>query len=75
VKCIQSESFLVVGYEKSARARGGVGSLLLAARKGDVLQYVGSVGTGFKYKDAVELRDMLDKLVMKKPPITYDGRR
>ena len=75
VKCIQSESFFIVGYEKSAVARGGVGSLLLAARKGDVLQYVGSVGTGFKYKDAVELRDMLDKLVMKKPPITYHGRR
>ena len=75
VKCIQSESFLVVGYEKSAVARGGVGSLLLAARKNDGLQYVGSVGTGFKYKDAVKLRETLDKLVVKKPPIVYAGRR
>ncbi|SCB37579.1 non-homologous end-joining DNA ligase [Rhizobium hainanense] len=75
VKCIQSESFFVVGYEKSAVARAGVGSLLLAARRGDDLQYVGSVGTGFKYKDALELREMLDKLVMRKAPIDYDGRR
>lgn len=34
IKCIQSESFMVVGYERSASARGGIGSLLLAARKG-----------------------------------------
>ncbi|MFP3547150.1 non-homologous end-joining DNA ligase [Rhizobium sp. SIMBA_035] len=75
VKCIQSESFFVVGYEKSPVARGGIGSLLLAARKGDDLQYVGSVGTGFKYKDAVELREILDKLAIRKPAIEYDGRR
>jgi bifunctional non-homologous end joining protein LigD len=56
VKCIASESFFIVGYEKSSTARGGLGSLLLAARKGDELQYVGSVGTGFKYNDAVRAR-------------------
>lgn len=46
VKCIQSVSFFVAGYEKSAVARGRVGSLLLAARPGDDLQYVESVGMG-----------------------------
>ncbi|MFP3544391.1 hypothetical protein SB748_13025 [Rhizobium sp. SIMBA_035] len=75
VKCIQCESFFVVVYEKSAVARGGVGSLLLVARNGDGLQYVGSVGTGFKCNDAVERREMLDKLAMKKPPVPYGGRR
>ena len=75
VKCIQSESFFIVGYEKCALAPGGVGSLLLAAHKGNGLQYVGSVGTGFKSKDAAELREMLDKLAMKKPPLFYDGPR
>ena len=35
IKCIQSESFMIVGYEQSEAARGGIGSLLLAARKGD----------------------------------------
>ncbi|QKK34204.1 hypothetical protein FE844_032065 (plasmid) [Rhizobium indicum] len=51
------------------------GSLLLAARKGDDLQYVGSVGTGFKEKVAIELRETLDKLVSRKPPVSYGGRR
>ena len=75
VKCVASESFFVVGYEKSATARGGLGSLLLAARKGDGLQYVGSVGTGFKYRNAVDLREDLDRLAIKKPPVAYEGRR
>jgi bifunctional non-homologous end joining protein LigD len=75
VKCIASESFFIVGYEKSSTARGGLGSLLLAARKGDGLQYVGSVGTGFKYNDAVQLRAALDKLATKRPAVEYNGRR
>ncbi|WP_246799939.1 hypothetical protein [Rhizobium indicum] len=50
-----------------------VASLLLPARKGDDLQYVGSVGTGFMKNVAIELREMLDKLVSRKPP--YGGRR
>src|SRR5690606_18769392 len=47
IKCIQSESFMIVGYEQSAAARGGMGSLLLAARRSDTWVSVGSVGTGF----------------------------
>ncbi|MBP2487283.1 bifunctional non-homologous end joining protein LigD [Rhizobium leguminosarum] len=43
VKCIQSDSFAIVGYEISMAARGHLGSLLLAARKGADLVYVGSV--------------------------------
>jgi bifunctional non-homologous end joining protein LigD len=37
VKCVQSDSFMIVGYEHSMTARGGIGSLLLAARRGDEL--------------------------------------
>ena len=47
VKCVQSEGFAIVGYEPSPVAVGGIGRLLLAARKGDKLVYVGGVGTGF----------------------------
>lgn len=75
IKCIQSESFIVVGYELSTSARGGIGSLLLAARRGHDLVYVGSVGTGFKESDASYLRKTLDALRTKKPPVGYDGRR
>jgi bifunctional non-homologous end joining protein LigD len=56
-------------------ARGGIGSLLLAARRRDDWVYVGSVGTGFKESDAAYLRKTLDALKTKKPPIAYDGRR
>ncbi|RUV29896.1 ATP-dependent DNA ligase, partial [Mesorhizobium sp. M1A.T.Ca.IN.004.03.1.1] len=45
IKCVQSESFMIVGYEQSASARGGIGRLLLAGRQGLDWIYVGSVGT------------------------------
>ena len=75
IKCIQSESFLVVGYERSSAARSGIGSLLLAARKGDGWTYVGSVGTGFKEQEAMKLRELLDALTTERPSILYGGRR
>ena len=74
IKCIQSESFMIVGYEQSEAARGGIGSLLLAARKGDGWVSVGSVGTGFKTADAEYLRKMLDKLKTKKPVVPLKGK-
>ncbi|MBL7537635.1 ATP-dependent DNA ligase, partial [Escherichia coli] len=73
IKCIQSESFMIVGYEQSEAARGGIGSLLLAARKGDGWVSVGSVGTGFKTADAEYLRKTLDKLKTKKPVVPLKG--
>ncbi|TBE73835.1 ATP-dependent DNA ligase [Rhizobium leguminosarum] len=77
VKCVQSEGFLIVGYEQSASARGGFSALLLAAYKGDELQYVGSVGTGFRERAALDLRAMFDKLTWKRktPPVAYGGKR
>jgi bifunctional non-homologous end joining protein LigD len=74
IKCIQSESFMIVGYEQSDAARGGIGSLLLAARKGDGWVSVGSVGTGFKAADADYLRKTLDKLKTKRPVVPLKGK-
>jgi bifunctional non-homologous end joining protein LigD len=73
IKCVQSESFMIVGYERSNTARGGLGSLLLAARKGDTWISVGSVGTGFKTADAEYLRKTLDKLKTKRPVVPLRG--
>ncbi|MGR9441713.1 non-homologous end-joining DNA ligase [Rhizobium leguminosarum] len=75
IKCIQSDSFFIVGYELSVAARGRIGSLLLAARKGDDLVYVGSVGTGFKESEAWKLRGMMDRIKRKTAPIAYAGGR
>lgn len=69
IKCVQSETFLILGYEPSVVALGGIGRLLLAARKGDGLVYVGSVGTGFTVKSATELRRQLKALEIPKPAI------
>jgi bifunctional non-homologous end joining protein LigD len=75
IKCVQSDSFMIVGYEHSSSARGGIGSVLLAARSGHDWIYVGSVGTGFKEADAIYLRKTLDVLKTKTPACSYDGRR
>ncbi len=74
IKCVRSESFMVVGYEQSASARGGIGSLLLAGRNGDDWVYVGSVGTGFNTKDAEYLHKTLDKLETKQPIVPLKGK-
>lgn len=74
IKCVQSDSFVIIGYEPSASARGGIGSLLLAAYRNDALVYVGSVGTGFKESDAIELRQILDRLKTKRPPVAVDKK-
>ncbi|AUX79619.1 non-homologous end-joining DNA ligase [Sinorhizobium fredii] len=74
IKCVQSESFMIVGYEQSLTARGGLGSLFLAGRKGHDWVYVGSVGTGFNTKDAAYLRATLDRLKTKRPAVPLKGK-
>ncbi|MCV9965438.1 non-homologous end-joining DNA ligase [Pararhizobium sp. BT-229] len=74
IKCVQSESFAIVGYEPSTDG-GSIASLLLAAIKGDELFYVGSVGTGFKEKVARDLKQALDALAIHKPTIKYPRKQ
>ncbi|MBY5733418.1 ATP-dependent DNA ligase [Rhizobium leguminosarum] len=75
IKCIQSDGFLIVGYEKSTASFGGIGRLLLAARKGSDLVYVGRVGTGFNDRSATELRDQMDTLIIGKPAVDTGRKR
>ena len=70
IKCVQSESFVVIGYEPSTAMRGAVASLLLAARRGDELVYVGSVGTGFSDQVARDLKGQLDAMKTATPAAT-----
>ncbi|MGO4135017.1 non-homologous end-joining DNA ligase [Rhizobium brockwellii] len=74
IKCVQSDSFVIVGYERSTVARAGIGRLLLAARKGKKLVYVGGVGTGFNERNASELREKLDGLVTSTPAAAVDRK-
>ncbi|PDT23891.1 non-homologous end-joining DNA ligase [Rhizobium hidalgonense] len=75
IKCIQGDGFAIVGYQRSNAAFGNIGALLLAARKGGELVYVGSVGTGFKADEAMKLRATMDKIKATKPAVKYSGRR
>ncbi|PDS65113.1 ATP-dependent DNA ligase [Rhizobium anhuiense] len=75
IKCVQSDDFVIVGYEKSTSSFGSIGRLLLAARKDDELVYVGGVGTGFNERSASELRKQLDKLVIGKPAVNTGRKR
>ncbi|MBY5624424.1 non-homologous end-joining DNA ligase [Rhizobium leguminosarum] len=74
IKCVQSDSFVIVGYERSTVARAGIGRLLLAARKGNALVYVGGVGTGFNERNAYELREKLDGLITSTPAAAVDRK-
>ncbi|TCA69922.1 non-homologous end-joining DNA ligase [Rhizobium leguminosarum] len=75
VKCVQSEAFFIVGYERSTASPAGFGSLVLAAYRDADLVHVGSVGTGFKEAETIRLRKMLDTLRWKRkqPPLSYSG--
>lgn len=75
IKCIQTESFAIIGYEPSPIALGGIGRLLLAAHKGGVLVYVGGVGTGFTHACGMGLRKQIDKMTVDKPAVTMPGRK
>ncbi|OWV66038.1 ATP-dependent DNA ligase [Rhizobium sp. N122] len=75
IKCVESESFMIVGYEQSASARGGIGSLLLAGKKGFDWISVGSVGTGFSAGDAEQLKKTLDRLKTSRPAVPLKGKR
>jgi len=74
IKCSQSESFVVIGYEPSTKMPGAVASLLLAARQGDGLVYVGNVGTGFRDQVARDLRKQLDGMKVTKPAAPVKGK-
>lgn len=73
IKCIQTESFAIIGYEPSPIALGGVGRLLLAAHKDGEVVYVGGVGTGFTRAGAMALRKQMDTLLTDKPAVVIPG--
>lgn len=75
VKCVQSEGFAIVGYEPSRDALGGIGRLLLAARRDGELVYVGGVGTGFTARSGTALRRQLDAIKIPKPAVNVGKRK
>ncbi len=70
IKCVQTDSFAIIGYEPSSAALGGLAKLLLAAEDLQGLTYVGSVGTGFSASSARALKSELDRLTVDKPVVS-----
>lgn len=68
IKCVRRDSFVIVGYEPST-VPGAIGRLLLAARKGEGLVYVGGCGTGWTNRESVKLRELLDAIRTNAPAV------
>ncbi|MEI3853581.1 non-homologous end-joining DNA ligase [Ensifer sp. CCNWLY38] len=68
IKCARRDTFVIVGYEPSTMP-GAIGRLLLAARKGDDLVYVGGCGTGWSNQESIALRELLNAIPAEKPPV------
>jgi bifunctional non-homologous end joining protein LigD len=67
-KCIQRQEFVIIGWSESDK-RIGFRSLLLAAKEGGKLSYVGKVGTGFNAKLMGELMDRMEPLATDKASV------
>ncbi|MDW9726469.1 ATP-dependent DNA ligase [Sinorhizobium meliloti] len=69
ITCKRRDSFVVVGFEPST-VPGHLGRLLLAARKGNELVYVGGCGTGWSNELSRELRKLLEGMATKTPTVS-----
>jgi bifunctional non-homologous end joining protein LigD len=67
VKIIQSDDFVIIGYQPDDR--GGIANLKLAAEESGALRYAGAVGTGFSVETMRALLKRLDPLAQKRSPI------
>jgi bifunctional non-homologous end joining protein LigD len=68
VKVHQEDEFVIGGFTEPAGARHFFGALLLGVYKGDELQYVGKVGSGFDEKTLRSLHSKFERLVREKSP-------
>lgn len=68
ITCTCRDSFVIVGFEPST-VPGAIGRLLLAARKGGELVYVGGCGTGWSHQASVKLRELLEAIETDSPAV------
>ncbi len=69
-KCVQSDAFVVIGYQPTSGAvRGALANIKIATFDGARLRYAGAVGTGFSEAVATALRKRLDAIATTKCPV------
>jgi bifunctional non-homologous end joining protein LigD len=67
-KCTRGQELVIGGYTDQVGTQSGLGSILVGCYDGDRLMYAGGVGTGWSVRDAIALRQQLERLVRKTPP-------
>ncbi|HLH50444.1 MAG TPA: non-homologous end-joining DNA ligase [Roseiarcus sp.] len=67
VKIVQSDDFLIIGYQPDGR--GGIANLKLAREEAGALRYAGAVGTGFSVAVMRDLLKQLKPLAQKTSPV------
>ncbi|WP_342457041.1 hypothetical protein [Ensifer adhaerens] len=70
IKCAPCDSFVIAGYEPSI-VLGAIGRLLLAARKGEGLVYVGGCGTGWSNQEPAKLRELLNAIPAERSAVKW----
>jgi bifunctional non-homologous end joining protein LigD len=68
-KCTRRQEFVIVGWIESSAKGRGFRSLLLGLNEDGRLRYAGKVGTGFDTATSHALRDQLDRIARKTPPV------
>jgi bifunctional non-homologous end joining protein LigD len=72
VKTHGRQEFIIAGYTRGKGRRSGtLGSLVLAVARGQGLEYVGNVGTGFTEKEIKKLLRLLKPLERKTSPFGF----
>ncbi|WNG24344.1 DNA ligase D [Cystobacter fuscus] len=69
LKVQANQEVAIVGFTPMANERPELGSLLVAVREGNAWRYAGKVGTGYSTKVRRELRELLSRDEVKKPPV------
>ncbi|HEY0621705.1 DNA ligase D [Sphingomonas sp.] len=68
-KCTRRQEFVIIGWTQSSAKGRGFRALLLGLHEGGELRYAGKVGTGFSTATNHALRDRLDRIARKSPPV------
>ncbi|MGF1549127.1 MAG: DNA ligase D [Sphingomonadaceae bacterium] len=69
IKCTRRQEFIIVGWTKSDKKARPMRSLMLATQEQGELVYAGKVGTGFTMAKLAELREKLERIGRKTPPL------
>ncbi len=68
IKVEKGQELVIGGYTDQVGTQSVLGSLLVGCYDGGRLVYAGGVGTGWSVRDAIALRQKLERLVRKTPP-------